>query len=233
TETKRSLNCSQVLLCLQVSGIFLCFCDALAQPSSPLSHSLTERTDAQPVHLPFGLLAGKMLKLIKNILFFFFLLIHRFIESNKLETTSKYAFRGLRDLTHLSLANNNIKALPRDLFIDLDSLIELDLRGNAFECDCRAKWLMTWLKNTNATVSDVVCAGPEDMKGKRLNDMTSLQNECVSTSVASESLSVDTFSYKNDVYVAISAPSTESCMIFQWDHIEMNFRTYDNITGKF
>ncbi|XP_039463829.1 leucine-rich repeat LGI family member 2-like [Oreochromis aureus] len=51
-------------------------------------------------------------------------------------------------------------------------------------------------------------------------------------SVASESLSVDTFSYKNDVYVAISAPSTESCMIFQWDHIEMNFRTYDNITGQ-
>uniref|UniRef100_A0AAZ1XMZ5 LRRCT domain-containing protein n=1 Tax=Oreochromis aureus TaxID=47969 RepID=A0AAZ1XMZ5_OREAU len=134
----------------------------------------------------------------------------------------------------LSLANNNIKALPRDLFIDLDSLIELDLRGNAFECDCRAKWLMTWLKNTNATVSDVVCAGPEDMKGKRLNDMTSLQNECVSTGEKHlKSLSVDTFSYKNDVYVAISAPSTESCMIFQWDHIEMNFRTYDNITGKF
>ncbi|KAL4006666.1 coatomer subunit beta [Sarotherodon galilaeus] len=51
-------------------------------------------------------------------------------------------------------------------------------------------------------------------------------------SVASESLSVDTFSYKNDVYVAISAPSTESCLIFQWDHIEMNFRTYDNITGQ-
>ncbi|XP_030578490.1 leucine-rich repeat LGI family member 2a [Archocentrus centrarchus] len=161
-----------------------------------------------------------------------------FIESNKLETTFKYAFRGLRDLTHLSLANNNIKALPRDLFIDLDSLIELDLRGNAFECDCRAKWLMTWLKNTNATVSDVLCAGPEDMKGKRLNDMTSLQNECVSTdfilhqSLDSESLSVDTFSYKNDVYVAIAAPSTESCMLFQWDHIEMNFRTYDNITGQ-
>ncbi|XP_071782675.1 leucine-rich repeat LGI family member 2a [Centroberyx gerrardi] len=161
-----------------------------------------------------------------------------FIESNKVETASKYAFRGLRDLTHLSLANNNIKALPRDLFIDLDSLIELDLRGNAFECDCRAKWLMTWLKNTNATVSDVVCAGPEDMKDKRLNDMTSLHNECISTdfvlhqSVASESLSVDTFTYKNDVYVAIAAPNAESCMVFQWDHIEMNFRTYDNITGQ-
>lgn len=42
---------------------------------------------------------------------------------------------------------------------------------------------------------------------------------------------MDTFSYKNDVYVAIAAPSMESCMVFQWDHIEMNFRTYDNITG--
>ncbi|XP_062305686.1 leucine-rich repeat LGI family member 2a [Osmerus eperlanus] len=161
-----------------------------------------------------------------------------FIESNKIETASKYAFRGLRDLTHLSLANNNIKSLPRDLFIDLDSLIELDLRGNAFECDCRAKWLMTWLKSTNATVSDVVCSGPEEMKDKRLNDMASLHNECISTdfilhqSVPSESLSVDTFSYKNDVYVAVAAPNIESCMVLQWDHIEMNFRTYDNITGQ-
>uniref|UniRef100_A0A8C5I650 Leucine-rich repeat LGI family member 2-like n=1 Tax=Gouania willdenowi TaxID=441366 RepID=A0A8C5I650_GOUWI len=161
-----------------------------------------------------------------------------FIESNKIETASKYAFRGLRDLTHLSLAHNNIKSLPRDLFADLDSLIELDLRGNVFECDCRAKWLMTWLKNTNATVSDVVCVGPEDLKDKRLNDMASLHDECISTdfvlhqSVASDSLSVDTFSYKNDVFVTIAAPSAESCMVFQWDHIEMNFRTYDNITGQ-
>ncbi|XP_065326325.1 leucine-rich repeat LGI family member 2-like [Pelmatolapia mariae] len=133
----------------------------------------------------------------------------KFIESNKLETTSKYAFRGLRDLTHLSLANNNIKALPRDLFIDLDSLIELDLRGNAFECDCRAKWLMTWLKNTNATVSDVVCAGPEDMKGKRLNDMTSLQNECVSTDfILHQSVASESFNKFQDIEVSkISKPS--------------------------
>ncbi|XP_018615040.1 leucine-rich repeat LGI family member 2a [Scleropages formosus] len=161
-----------------------------------------------------------------------------FIESNKIETTSRYAFRGLRDLTHLSLANNNIKFLPRDLFNDLDSLIELDLRGNAFECDCRAKWLMSWLRTTNATVSEVVCEGPDEMKGKRLNDLASLQDDCISTdfilhqSVASESLSVDTFSYKNGVYVAIAAPNIESCMIMEWDHIEMNFRSYDNITGQ-
>ncbi|KAG5849517.1 hypothetical protein ANANG_G00111540 [Anguilla anguilla] len=161
-----------------------------------------------------------------------------FIENNKMETMAKHAFRGLRDLTHLSLANNNMKALPRDLFADLDSLIELDVRGNAFQCDCRAKWVMTWLKSTNATVSDIVCAGPDDMKDKRLNDLQRLQSDCTSTdftlhqSVGVQSLSVDTFSYKSDVFVAIASPNTGSCMVMQWDHIEMNFRTYDNITGQ-
>ena len=45
---------------------------------------------------------------------------------------------------------------------------------------------MSWLKSTNATVSDVLCAGPEAMKGKRLNDMTSLHNECTSTGEAGQ-----------------------------------------------
>ncbi|MBN3299962.1 LGI2 protein, partial [Amia calva] len=161
-----------------------------------------------------------------------------FIENNRIESASKWSFRGLRDLTHLSLANNNIKALPRDIFGDLDSLIELDLRGNALECDCKAKWLMLWLKTTNATVSEVHCVGPAEMKGKAALIL------CVSPpplipadfvlhqSLASQSLSVDTFHHKNDVFVAIAAPNTESCMVMQWDHIEMNFRTHDNITGQ-
>lgn len=56
-----------------------------------------------------------------------------------------------------------------------------DLRGNLFQCNCENKWLMTWLKNTNATVSDVFCAGPGEMKGKRLNDLPILPGECIST----------------------------------------------------
>lgn len=40
---------------------------------------------------------------------------------------------------------------------------------------------MTWLKNTNATVSDVFCAGPNEMKGKRLNDLPIPPGECMST----------------------------------------------------
>ncbi|XP_046900429.1 leucine-rich repeat LGI family member 2-like [Hypomesus transpacificus] len=161
-----------------------------------------------------------------------------FIEGNKIETITKNALRGLRDVTHLSLANNNMKVLPRDLFYDLVSLLELDLRGNAFQCNCENKWLMTWLKNTNATVSDVYCAGPSNMKGKRLNDLPIPPGECISTdfvrhqSIPIQSLSADIFSHKEDIYVAMAAPNSNSCVVMEWDHIEMNFRRFDNITGK-
>ncbi|KAK2508499.1 hypothetical protein MC885_020954 [Smutsia gigantea] len=137
-----------------------------------------------------------------------------------------------------SLANNHIKALPRDVFSDLDSLIELDLRGNKFECDCKAKWLYLWLKMTNSTVSDVLCIGPPEYQEKKLNDVPSFDYECTTTdfvvhqTLPYQSVSVDTFNSKNDVYVAIAQPSMENCMVLEWDHIEMNFRSYDNITGQ-
>uniref|UniRef100_A0A672YC64 Leucine-rich repeat LGI family member 2-like n=1 Tax=Sphaeramia orbicularis TaxID=375764 RepID=A0A672YC64_9TELE len=166
-----------------------------------------------------------------------------FIEGNKIETLTKNAFRSLRDVTHLSLANNKMKSLPRDLFFDLDSLLELDLRGNSFQCTCENKWLMMWLKNTNATVSDVYCAGPSDMKGKRLNDLPippghsncfclHLTDFVRHQSIPIQSMSADIFSFKDDIYVAMAAPNSNSCIVMEWDHIEMNFRKFDNITGK-
>ncbi|XP_041922861.1 leucine-rich repeat LGI family member 2b [Alosa sapidissima] len=161
-----------------------------------------------------------------------------FIEGNQIETITKNALRGLRDVTHLSLASNNMKSLPKNLFFGLDSLIELDLRGNMFECDCQAKWLIDWLKQSNATVSDVYCAGPGDRKGMRLKDVPDQQKECLSTdfvlhqTLATPSMSADIFSYKEDIYVAMAVPNSDSCVIMEWDHIEINFRPFDTITGR-
>ncbi|XP_026854607.2 leucine-rich repeat LGI family member 2b [Electrophorus electricus] len=161
-----------------------------------------------------------------------------FIEGNKIDAISKYAFRGLRDVTHLSLANNNMKTLPKGLFGDLHSLIELDLRGNLFQCDCESKWLMLWLKRSNATVSDVYCAGPADLKGLLMKDVPDKHAKCISTDFVShqiintQSMSADIFFYKEDIYAALPVPDSDSCIIMEWDHIETKFRPFDNITGQ-
>lgn len=50
-------------------------------------------------------------------------------------------------------------------------------------------------------------------------------------SIPIQSMSADIFSFKEDIYVAMAAPNTNSCVVMEWDHIEMNFRKLDNITG--
>ncbi|XP_053314314.1 leucine-rich repeat LGI family member 2 [Spea bombifrons] len=245
---KRAVRCPSTCSCTKESVI--CVGSSSIPKSFPsdisslslVNGTFSEIKDRMFSHLPslqLLLLNSNSFTVIRDDSFAgLFHLEYLFIEGNKVETISKYAFRGLRNLINLSLANNHIKTLPRDVFGDLDSLIELDLRGNMFECDCKAKWLFSWLKTTNSTVSDVVCAGPSEYQGKKLNEVASFNSECITTdfidhqSLPYQSVSVDTFHYKNDVFVAIAQPSMENCMILEWDHIEMNFRIYDNITGQ-
>lgn len=42
-------------------------------------------------------------------------------------------------------------------------------------------WLMLWLKRTNATVAEVHCAEPEEMKGVSLKEFPDKHAKCVST----------------------------------------------------
>ncbi|XP_066536033.1 leucine-rich repeat LGI family member 2b [Hoplias malabaricus] len=161
-----------------------------------------------------------------------------FIEANQRLEISKYAFRGLRAITHLSMASNNLKRLPKGLFSDLHSLIELDLRGNMFKCDCASMWLMLWLKRSNATILDVFCDGPVEMKGVLLKDVPEKHKKCISyefifhQAINTMSISADIFWYKEDIYVAMAIPNSDSCVIMEWDHIETKFRPFDNITGR-
>ncbi|XP_005407580.1 PREDICTED: leucine-rich glioma-inactivated protein 1 isoform X1 [Chinchilla lanigera] len=136
-----------------------------------------------------------------------------------------------------SLANNNLQTLPKDIFKGLDSLTNVDLRGNSFNCDCKLKWLVEWLSHTNATVEDIYCEGPPEYKKRKINSLSSKDFDCIITEFAKsqdlpyQSLSIDTFSYMNDEYVVIAQPFTGKCIFLEWDHVEKTFRNYDNITG--
>lgn len=86
------------------------------------------------------------------------------------------------------------------IMLILSAVCLRDLRGNSFQCNCENKWLMTWLKNTNATVSDVFCAGPIDMKGKRLNDLPIPPDGCISTGKMTSTPSIKKERRKKDQY---------------------------------
>lgn len=160
-----------------------------------------------------------------------------FIENNKIKSISPNAFQGLKSLIHLSLAYNNLQTLPKDVFKGLDALIKVDLRGNAFNCDCKLKWLVEWMHNTNATVDQIYCADPPAYQGKKINDLVPQSFDCITTEFASyqslkfESISVDSFTYKNDDYIVIAQPFIGKCSFLEWDHVEMVFRNYDNISS--
>ncbi|XP_021007634.1 leucine-rich glioma-inactivated protein 1 isoform X2 [Mus caroli] len=150
---------------------------------------------------------------------------------------SEGSFLFTPSLQLLSLANNNLQTLPKDIFKGLDSLTNVDLRGNAFNCDCKLKWLVEWLGHTNATVEDIYCEGPPEYKKRKINSLSPKDFDCIITEFAKsqdlpyQSLSIDTFSYLNDEYVVIAQPFTGKCIFLEWDHVEKTFRNYDNITG--
>ncbi|KAB5555325.1 hypothetical protein PHYPO_G00032480 [Pangasianodon hypophthalmus] len=158
-----------------------------------------------------------------------------FIENNKIESMSPLAFRGLKSLLHLSLAYNNLETLPKDVFKGMDALTKVDLRGNMFICDCKLKWLVEWMHNTNATVDQIHCSGPALYQGKKINELMPQAFDCITAEFVSkktlkfESISVETFTVGNDQYAVFAQPFAGTCSFMEWDHVNMEFRHYDSI----
>ncbi|NXW39032.1 LGI3 protein, partial [Phaetusa simplex] len=159
----------------------------------------------------------------------------RFIENNDIQALSKATFRGLKSLTHLSLANNNLQTLPRGLFKPLDILSDLDLRGNTLACDCKIKWLVEWLESTNTTVPAVFCSSPGQFEGQRIRDLALGDFQCITTDfvvhqvLPFQSVSAEPFTYASDLYVALAQPGASSCAILKWDYVERKLRDFDRI----
>ncbi|XP_017316417.1 leucine-rich glioma-inactivated protein 1 [Ictalurus punctatus] len=160
-----------------------------------------------------------------------------FIENNQIKSISPFAFRGLKSLIHLSLAFNNLESLPKDLFKWVDTLTKVDLRGNLFTCDCKLKWLVDWIYHTNATVDQIYCNSPPAYQGKKINDLTPQSFDCITTdfsllkSLEFQSISVETFTFGGDQYVVFAQPFIGRCSFMEWDHVQMEFRNFDNITS--
>ncbi|XP_008311973.1 leucine-rich glioma-inactivated protein 1b [Cynoglossus semilaevis] len=154
-----------------------------------------------------------------------------FIENNKITSISSFAFRGLKTLLHLSLAYNNLETLPKDVFKGMDALTKVDLRGNNLICDCKLKWLVEWMHQTNATLDDIYCSGPPVNQGKRLNDLLPHSFDCITTgnSLKFESISVEAFTFGKDQYVVFPQPFAGTCSFLEWDHVEMTFRPFETI----
>uniref|UniRef100_A0A3Q2VK35 Leucine-rich repeat LGI family, member 3 n=2 Tax=Haplochromini TaxID=319058 RepID=A0A3Q2VK35_HAPBU len=161
-----------------------------------------------------------------------------FIENNDIQALSKHTFRGLKSLTHLSLSNNNLQQLPRDLFKHLDILTDLDLRGNSFRCDCKIKWLVDWMEKTNTSVPAIYCASPFEFQGRRIRDLTPRDFNCISADFAVyetfpfHSVSVESYEFNGDQFVAFAQPDSGFCTLYIWDHVEMVFRRFHNITSR-
>uniref|UniRef100_A0A671T6A7 Leucine-rich, glioma inactivated 1a n=1 Tax=Sinocyclocheilus anshuiensis TaxID=1608454 RepID=A0A671T6A7_9TELE len=158
--------------------------------------------------------------------FFFFLglphLEYLFIENNQIKSISPFAFRGLKSLIHLSLAYNNLETLLKDLFRGMEALTKVDLRGNLFSCDCKLKWLVDWMFHTNATVDQIFCNGPQAYQ-----DLSLLK------SLEFQSISVEPFAFGGDQFVVFGQPFVGRCSFMEWDHVQMEFRNFDNITRQY
>uniref|UniRef100_A0A8C6XJK1 LRRCT domain-containing protein n=1 Tax=Naja naja TaxID=35670 RepID=A0A8C6XJK1_NAJNA len=158
-----------------------------------------------------------------------------FIENNDIRSLSKNAFRGLKSLTHLSLANNNLQTLPRDLLKPLDILSDLDLRGNSLTCDCKIKWLVEWMENTNASMPAIFCGGPPQYQGQKIRELPLKNFDCITTDfvvhqvLPFQSVSAEPFRVLQRPHVALAQPSSSSCTVLKWDYVERKLRDFDRI----
>ncbi|XP_071588841.1 LOW QUALITY PROTEIN: leucine-rich repeat LGI family member 4-like, partial [Heliangelus exortis] len=169
------------------------------------------------------------------------LLEYLFIEDNEVGTIAPTALRGLRGLRHLceSLANNGLETLPKGLFQGLETLSHLDLRGNPFLCDCRLRWVLSWVGSTHAPPHRAgALPGPPPRQGTPLGHLNPRDFHCTTTelrpfqSLPFSSLAAEAFTLGGHPGVALAQPLAGACALLEWDQLEGRFRAPIVINGS-
>uniref|UniRef100_A0A3Q2V818 Leucine-rich repeat LGI family, member 2b n=1 Tax=Haplochromis burtoni TaxID=8153 RepID=A0A3Q2V818_HAPBU len=136
------------------------------------------------------------------------------LNANSLTAIKDDAFSGLPHLEYLFIEGNKIETITKNAFRGLRGLTYLSLANN------KIRFLPRDLFFDLDSLLEIFCFCPH------LTDFVRHQ------SIPIQSISADIFSFKDDIFVAMAAPNSNSCIVMEWDHIELNFRKFDNITGK-
>ncbi|XP_076858051.1 SLIT and NTRK-like protein 5 [Brachyhypopomus gauderio] len=91
-----------------------------------------------------------------------------FLNNNLLKVLPVGLFRGLR-LARLNLRNNHFRNLPvSGVLEDLQSLVQIDLFENPWDCSCAVLEMKNWLEQLSAgtVVNSVVCESPLKLSGE-------------------------------------------------------------------
>ncbi|XP_017694902.1 PREDICTED: leucine-rich repeat LGI family member 4-like, partial [Lepidothrix coronata] len=154
-----------------------------------------------------------------------------FIEDNEVGTIEPTALRGLRGLLFLSLANNRLETLPQGLFQGLETLSHLDLRGNPFRCDCRLRWLLSWLGTVPSSPETAGrCRSPSPHQGTPLAHLDPQDFQCQRAelrpfqSLPFSSLGAESFTLGGHQGVALAQPFAGACALLEWDQLAGRFR---------
>lgn len=101
-------------------------------------------------------------------------------------TTRRYENSNIyKILTRLSchlycrtLNNNNITALPRDVFTGMPRIRALRLSDNPFACDCHLSWLSRFLRSAPRLAPYTRCHSPSQLKGQNVADLHDQEFKC-------------------------------------------------------
>ncbi len=102
----------------------------------------------------------------------------------KLQYLHGSTFSPLSNLRQVNLQNGAVGTLFPDLFANVSKLESVFMSGNKLHCGCDAEWLFEWITKFNNTKpkfhdpKNILCAGPEAVKGKSLQNLQGYNFSC-------------------------------------------------------
>ena len=91
---------------------------------------------------------------------------------NLLRVLPEDAFSGISGLTLLALDGNPMSSLPEAAFTNLTSSLRgLSLGGRFLTCDCRIRWVTSWIRSLDLQVTSrernpQFCGNPQELRDR-------------------------------------------------------------------